>query len=299
MTIVYGESIKIGVGANIVTVPISDTDTTLAGVQIAGITVRFDVNSAVTGTQTEVFPVATAYSATGSGTAYVTSITELTNAMVAYLNEADWSTPDYDDVGDVNTGYDLGNWEVYANATTDLDFDVQITGVGTKAWNGAILADHIDGTSGTEITINTFDDNKAGTNFATLVDPAGVIIRFAADQAGEAYDFTLSLTDSSTVVSSTLINSMTVRQGVDGKMYGGALTANKEQYDNYRMYFAMNGGNATAATASLTFADDDDDLKDEAKTSVNDYTAADFMEAVDAGDATANTANDVDRTGWL
>jgi len=277
--------------------PIKDTDTSLDGVQIAGVTVTFDVNSAVAGTQTSVDPVATAYSATGSGTAYVTSMTELTAAMVAYLNEADWSTPDYDDIADTDTGYDLGNWLVTANATTDLDFDVQITGVGTKAWNGAILADHLDGTSGTEITINTYDDND--TTAATLVDPAGVIFRFTADQAGEAYDFTLSVTDTSAAASSTLINSMTVRQGADGKMYGGAKSADKEQYDNYRMYVAMSGGTAAAATASLTFADDDADLKNEAAASVDDYTAADFMEPANAGDATANSANDVDRTGWL
>ena len=296
MTIVYGESIKIGVGNNIVTVPIKDTDTSLAGVQIAGVTVTFDVNSAVAGTQTAVNPVATGYSATTDGIAYVTSMTELTAAMVAYLNEADWSTPDYDDIADTDTGYDLGNWSVTANATTDLDFDVQITGVGTKAWNGAILADHVDGSSGTEITINTYDDNN--TTDASLVDPAGVIFRFTSDQPGEAYDFSLSVTDASQTASSTLINSMTVRQGADGKMYGGAKSTDKEQYDNYRMYIAS-GSSAAAATASLTFADDSSTLKNEAAASVDDYTAADFMEPANAGDATANSANDVDRTGWL
>ena len=296
MTIVYGESIKIGVGSNIITVPIKDTDTTLAGVQIAGVTVTFDVNSAVAGQQTAVNPVATGYAAATDGTAFVTSMTELTAAMVAYLNEADWSTPDYDAIADTDTGYDLGNWLVTANATTDLDFDVQITGVGTKAWNGAILADHLDGTSGTEITINTYDDGT--TSDATLVDPAGVIFRFTADQAGRAYNFTLSVTDASATASSTLINSMTVRQGADGKMYGGAKSADEEQYDNYRMYVA-GGSTAAAATASLTFADDDADLKNEAAASVDDYTAADFMEPANAGDATANSANDVDRTGWL
>jgi len=294
MTIAYGESIKIGVGTAIVTIPIKDTDTTLAGVQISGVTVTFDVNSAVAGTQTSVNPVDTAYSATGSGTAYVTSITELNNALVAYLNEADWSAPDHDDRQDTEGGYDLGRWTATANSTTDLDLDISIDGVGSKALTGAIITEHVEATGATEITINSYDDNA--TTAANTVESKGVLLRFASTQAGAAYDFTISETGATTT-SATLINAITVRDGADNKMYAGAKSADKAQYDNYRMYESE--VSAAAATASTTYADDSATLKNEAAASVDDYEAADYMKGVNAGDAVANTAADTDRTGWL
>ena len=295
MTVAYGESIKIGIGTSIVTIPITDTDTTLAGVQISGVTVTFDVNSAVAGTQTSVNPVDTAYSATGSGTAYVTSMTELNNALVAYLTEADWSVADHDDRQDTAAGYDLGRWTATANSTTDLDLDISVDGVGSKALNGAITSEHVEATGATEITINSYEDNSSSTA-ATIIEPSGVLLRFASVNAGTAYDFAVSATGGTTT-SPTLINAITVRDGADNKMYAGAESADQATYDNYRMYEAE--VSAVAAVASTTYADDSSALADEAAASVDDYTADDYMYPVNAGDATANSAATTDRTGWL
>jgi len=289
MTIAYGESIKIGVGTTIVTIPISDTDSTADGVQISGVTVTFDVNSAVAGTQTSVDPSSSAYSATGSGTAYVTSMTQLNAALVAYLNEADWSAPDHDDRQDTTSGYDLGRWTASANSTTDLDLDISVDGVGTKALTGAITTEHVEATGATEITINSYDDNS--TTAANTVEHAGVMLRFAATTAGAAYNFTISETGS-TGTSATLIDNLVDRDGADGTMYAGAKSASAATYDNYRM------DAAESAATTITYADDSTSVLEQ-KYAVDDYEAADYMYGVDAGDATASTAADTDRTGWL
>ena len=118
--IAYGDSIKVGVGSTIVTIPIqhNGTATQTGNITIAGVTVAFDTNSTSSGVETQVYPNRTAYSTTGSGVGYVTSTTQLEAALVAYINQWGQSVPNYVTGVNSTSGYDRKVFGATSDGTT-------------------------------------------------------------------------------------------------------------------------------------------------------------------------------------
>jgi len=285
----YGESIKLGVGATTVSIPLSMTGTATTGaVKIAGVTVGFDTTSGTT-VGTAVYPHQAAYSKTGSGTAYVSSATELIAAIVAYMAQADRTTADYKNGNNVTGSQDLGRWTVTADATAET-LNFQIDGYMTKALTGQIVAEHVDGADTTEQTINRYQDES--TTAVTTVYSDGVILRFAKTTAGVDGNFTLSTTAGSV----TLFNTHNDYDGADNTVYAPAATTGNSSalYRGLILDDTAHTGTHTAVKAATAAA-----LAIANETNDDNLTDADFAWGLNAGDATANTAATTDRTGWL
>ena len=282
--IAYGESIKIGVGTTVATIPIKHGLGTKTGsVTIAGVAVDFDTTTGST-VGTYVFPHQAGYSTTANGVGFVSEEAQLEDAVVAYLNRFDSSVPDYKmSSGTIsNIAYDLGYWEVQEDAgNANFAIEILLTGVGTKALTGNIVADHVEAVGTTAETISRYTSD--GSTSAGLVHHAGAMLRFKAKNAGLDYEFNLSApTNTSTA---TIINGFGVWDGADDESYAPAAAAGANASSLTRSMAAegwTTGVTTTAFTGTLTSA------QKQAKASalglnVDNYTDADFMHAADAG----------------
>jgi len=295
----YGESIKLGVGSTVVTIPLSMTGTATTGsVTIAGVAVGFDI-TAGTAVGASLYPHTAAHT-TASGTvittgnagrSYVSSSTELHNAIIAYMNQADRTTADYKNGTTVANSKDKKRWTVTADATAET-LNFQIDGYMTKALTGQIVAEHIDGIDVTQQATPRYLDNT--TTAVTTVYNDGVILRFAKTTAGADSNFALA----TTVGTRTLFNLYTDYDGVDNTVYA-PIAASGNSSALYRGLIAaiaasVGPGTHTAAVAAAGAA-----LNTALETNYDNLTDADFVYGANAGDSSANTAQDVDRTSWL
>ena len=302
--IAYGESIKIGVGTTVATIPIKHGLGTKTGsVTIAGVAVDFDTTTGST-VGTYVFPHYAGYSTTASGVGFVSEEAQLEDAVVAYLNRFDSSVPDYKmSSGTIsNIAYDLGYWEVQEDAgETNFDIEILLTGVGTKALTGNIVADHVEAVGTTAETISRYTSD--GITSAGLVHHGGAMLRFKAKNAGLDYEFNLSAPSNS--ATATIIDGFDDWDGADNLSYAPAAAAGANASSLTRSMAAeglgwTTGVTTTAFTGTLTSA------QKQAKASalglnVDNYTDADFMHAADAGigSVASNQATKENRTLWL
>jgi len=283
--IAYGDTITIGVGDTTVSVPISMTGTATTGsVTIANVAVGFDTDSSTT-VGTAVYPHQSAWSRTGSGTGYVSSKTELITAIAAYLNQADQTTPDYKNATTPTGSVDKNRWTATASAAS---LTISVDGYMSKALTGAIVATHNDGSYSTEQTLSRYQGNT--TTAATQVYNSGVIVRFAAKTAGADSEFTIAKSAGTW----TLFDGFDDFDGADNKIYAPAASSG----NNSSLYRQLDAASYTAASWTSTAATG---TALPAANELNDdnLTASDYAQGINGGDATANTAADTDRTGWL
>jgi len=279
--IAYGDSIKFGVGSTIVTIPIqhNGTATQTGDITIAGVTVAFDVNSTSSGANTQVYPNRTAYSTTGSGVGYVTSTTQLEAALVAYINQWGQSVPNYVTGVDSTSGYDRKVFDASSDGTAshNLNLYLDIEGSYTKAVTGIITAEHVDGSNSIEQTINRFRGNTTN-NAATQVYPAGIILRFAAKNAGADYSFTLpSVSGGATGVN---LAAWTDYDGGDGSIYAPAAATG----NNSALYRALDAASygGTWQKVAIGTSTSASDAADWTEYNVDNLTDADVFLSADA-----------------
>ena len=284
----YGESIKLGVGSTVVSIPLSMTGTATTGsVTIAGVAVGFDV-TAGTSVGASLYPH-TAVHTTASGTAYVSSSTELHAAIIAYMNQADRTTADYKNGTTVANSQDKKRWTVTADATAET-LNFQIDGYMTKALTGQIVAEHMDGANTTQQATLRYQDET--TTAVTTAYSAGVILRFARTTAGVDSNYTLAKSSGST----TLFNTHNDYDGADNKVYAPAAASGNSSalYRGLTLDNSAHTGTHTNAVAAAGAA-----LNTALETNYDNLTDADFAWGINAGDTSANTAQNVDRTSWL
>jgi len=293
----YGESIKLGVGSTVVTIPLSMTGTATTGsVTIAGVAVGFDKTAGVN-VGTILYPH-TAGHTTASGTvvttgnagrSYVSSSTELHAAIIAYMNQADRTTADYKQGTTVANSKDKKRWTVTADATAET-LNFQIDGYMTKALRGTIVAEHVDGANTTQQATLRYQDES--TSAVTTVYSDGVILRFAKTTTGVDGNFAVT----STAGTKTLLNTHNDYDGADGKVYAPAAASGNSSalYRGLTLDDTAHSGAHTNAVAAAGAA-----LNTALETNYDNLTDADFAWGINAGDSTGNTASDTDRTSWL
>jgi hypothetical protein len=310
--IAYGDSIKLGVGSAAITIPIrhNGTATQTGAITIAGVTVGFDTSSAAAAT-TAVYPNRTAYSKTGSGVGYVSSATQLEAAIVAYINQWDRTVPNYVTGTNSTSGYDKGQYTASSDGTSTHDVDVylNIDGYMTKAVTGVIYKEHLDGTDSDEQTITAKEG--ATSTAATIVYPAGAIVRYKSKVAGEAYNTATPTASGGTFTLGTHViafDSLDDWDGSDGEAYVPAAASgnNSALYRSIEADIAVNTGAslATAAnwySAAWTSATTAADKATQLASNVDNLTSDDYNYGADAGDTTTatNVTGRVNRTLWL
>jgi len=293
----YGESIKLGVGSTVVTIPLSMTGTATTGsVTIAGVAVGFDV-TAGTAVGASLYPHTAAHT-TASGTvvtagnagrSYVSSSTELHAAIIAYMAQADRTTADYKNGTTVAGSQDKKRWTVTADATAET-LNFQIDGYMTKALTGQIVAEHMDGTDVTQQATLRYQDET--TTAVTTVYSDGVIIRFAKNTTGVDGNFT----QGSSAGVNTHFNLHNDYDGADNIVYAPAAASGNSSvlFRALTLDDTAHTGTHTNAAAAAGAA-----LNTANETNYDNLTAADFAWGLNAGDTSANTAATTDRTSWL
>ena len=297
--VAYGDSIQVGVGGTVVTIPISHngTATQTGAITIAGVTVGFDTSS-TSAAGSAVFPNRTAYSTTGSGVGFVSSTTQLEAALVAYINQWGQSVPNYVTGVDSTSGYDRKVFGASSDGATshDLNLYLNIEGSYTKAATGNIIAKHVIGANSVKQTINRFK-GRTTSGAITQVYPAGIILRFAAKTAGA--DYTFSLPTVSGGATGVDLDTWGAYDGADNSIYAPAAATG----NNSALYRALDAASYAGTWDKVAIATGDTAASTATKNgyNVDNLTDADVFLSADAGDATTatNVTGRVNRTLWL
>ncbi|MDB4270235.1 hypothetical protein N9877_04755 [Flavobacteriaceae bacterium] len=270
-TVQYGDIFVFTFGGSSVTIPLTDNDADVAGVQFGGKTLGFDTTSGVVTTTAVTTPTATA-------SAYVTTGTELMEALAWYLNQADKKFPNYlgtaasnttSSTGDDDTdaalsgeNYDLGKWTaVYTDAA---GITVTFNQDKTNVLNGAIVLEHQDGALSSEITL---------TKDLSLLEYAGAVLTATADGGnGDAYNFTITGTIAASASGTALVKASI---GNGGTVYLSGVTDATNS-----VVRSLTAENGTAYTNT-------DNTGDE---SLNDWTTAFYQYGIDDDANTAASA---------
>ena len=179
----------------------------------------------------------------------------------------------------------------------------------SKAFTGQIFSEHIDGATNTEVPI-TAKEGNSGTA-ASLVHPAGALVRFKSKVAGEAYNTTAPTVSGGTFTEGTHINTFDTLDewdGTDGKVYvpAAATGNNSALYRSIEADIAVNTG-ASLATAANWFSTAHAattaaaTIATQLSSNVDNLSSDDYNYGADDGDATVatNVAARVNRTLWL